>query len=71
VETLWYDNGQRAIETHFKDGEKDGVETVWFESGQKKSETPYRAGKKDGLQTNWDVKGYKFQYRYKEDEMVQ
>ena len=30
------DNGKLKSETHWKDGEKEGLEIFWFESGEKK-----------------------------------
>ena len=38
VKVEYYDNGNKKRETHYKDGEKEGVETYWGEDGTKRSE---------------------------------
>ncbi len=35
VKKEYYDNGKLKVETHYKDGKKDGLETEWHESGTK------------------------------------
>ena len=44
VEVQYYDNGNKWSETHYKDGELDGVYTEWYEDGNKLSETHYKNG---------------------------
>ena len=57
VET--YDDGQKWIEKHYKDGKGDGVSTIWYENGQKKVEGNWTSGKWNGLWTHWDENGQK------------
>ena len=32
----YWDNGNKKVETHFKNGKPDGLTTGWYESGKKK-----------------------------------
>ena len=57
--TLWYENGQKWKEEHYKDGKTDGAWIVWNEDGQKWKEENYKNGKLHGKQTYWDGKGNK------------
>ncbi|WP_077928217.1 toxin-antitoxin system YwqK family antitoxin [Wohlfahrtiimonas populi] len=59
IKTMWYFNGNKEIETNYKNGLKNGVETKWLENGQKKSEISYKDDLKDGLSTYWDENGDK------------
>lgn len=59
VKTMWYLNGNKEIETNYKNGLKNGVETKWLENGQKKSEISYKDDLKDGLSAYWDENGDK------------
>ena len=36
VKKKFYDSGELEKETHYKNGEQEGLETWWFESGEKK-----------------------------------
>ena len=40
-----YENGNKKIEQHFKDGKLHGVTTAWFENGTKECEIHYKDGK--------------------------
>ena len=55
----YYDNGQKKIERHFKDGKQDGLETVWYENGQKQAEAHLKNGEYDGRGTYWYENGQK------------
>ena len=46
-----------TLQTHYKNGLKDGSETYFYASGQKASEGFYENDKPDGLQTAWDQNG--------------
>ena len=45
----YWENGQKLIETNFKNGKAEGLITTWYENGQKAFEINYRNGKKDGV----------------------
>ena len=55
----FYENGQKELESNYKDGKPDGPWTWWYESGQKEREGNYKDGKKDGLLTWWYENGQK------------
>ncbi len=40
----YYDNGQKKVEKHYKDGKLDGLWTHWYENGQKSYEENYKDG---------------------------
>ena len=40
----YYDNGQKKVEKHYKDGKLDGLWTHWYENGQKRSVDNYKDG---------------------------
>ena len=42
--TEYHENGQKAEEGYYKDGEKDGLTTHWYENGQKKVEVNFKDG---------------------------
>ena len=41
----WYDNGNKRVEGHYVNGEKDGLLTQWHENGKKEYEKTYKDGK--------------------------
>ncbi|MDB4519548.1 toxin-antitoxin system YwqK family antitoxin [Akkermansiaceae bacterium] len=55
----FHDNGQKAAEANFKDGEYDGLVVTWYENGQKVIEINYKDGKQDGLTVGWYENGQK------------
>jgi antitoxin component YwqK of YwqJK toxin-antitoxin module len=55
----FHDNGQKAAEGNFKDGEYDGLVVTWYENGQKNLETNFKDGKQDGLSVGWYENGQK------------
>jgi antitoxin component YwqK of YwqJK toxin-antitoxin module len=59
VKKEFYDNGKLKSETHYKNGEKDGLDTWWHESGNKNNETHYKNDKEEGLSTCWYDTGNK------------
>jgi antitoxin component YwqK of YwqJK toxin-antitoxin module len=44
VNVDYWGNGNKKVETHYKDGSPDGLTTGWYESGKKKGETHYKNG---------------------------
>ena len=54
-----YDEVGSKYETHYKNGETDGLETCWYESGEKMYELTNKNGKRDGLGTWYSPKGKK------------
>ncbi len=64
-------NGQKMLETNFKDGKLDGISTSWHENGQKWSEQTYKGGKADGIWTYWTEDGKKWsEQTYKDGELI-
>ena len=55
----FYENGQKELESNYKDGKPDGLWTWLYGSGQKEREGNYKDGKKDGLVTWWYENGQK------------
>ena len=43
-ETTYYENGQKWLESTYKDGKEDGLWTTWYENGQKWLEGTYKNG---------------------------
>ncbi len=56
VLTTWHENGQKAEEGTYKDGERDGLHTEWHENGQKMVEATYKDGE-EVSETWWNSKG--------------
>ena len=52
----WYRNGQKEVETNYKDGKEDGLVLTWHENGQKHGEGNYKDGKKISGKW-WNSKG--------------
>ena len=59
VKKKYWDNGKLKSETHYKNGQKDGLETWWYESGEKESEIHFKNGKPEGLATDYYESGEK------------
>jgi antitoxin component YwqK of YwqJK toxin-antitoxin module len=57
--TSWYDNGQKWVECHYRDGKLDGLYQRWWKNGQKSAEYTYRDGKEEGLFQRWFENGQK------------
>ena len=45
TETSWYENGQKAGESEYRDGEQHGSFTTWHKNGRKSGEGSYRDGR--------------------------
>jgi len=54
-----YENGQKKVETNYKDGKREGLTIGWYKNGQKKAEENYKGGKPDGLVFGWYKNGQK------------
>ena len=52
-----FENGQKRVETSYRDGKLEGLFRWWYENGQKKAERNYKAGKLDGVLTGWHMNG--------------
>ena len=57
--TSWHENGQKKVESFYKDGKLDGEFTCWDAFGQKKVESFYKDRKLDGEFTSWHGNGQK------------
>jgi hypothetical protein len=59
-------SGKPRLETHYKDGKKDGSSTSWFETGKVRMQSSYKDGKRDGRWVKWNANGQiQFQKIYK------
>ena len=66
-----YENGQKLVERHYKDGKLEGLYTEWYDNGQKWSESNYKGGKREGLETWWYGNGQKkSEVNYKNGKLV-
>ena len=45
IETDCYENGQKEVEEHYKDGELDGLYTSWYKEGNVTKTETYKDGK--------------------------
>jgi antitoxin component YwqK of YwqJK toxin-antitoxin module len=66
-----YENGQKSLEIHYKDGMKDGLDTSWYKNGQKWTEQNFKDGMYNGVKTFWWENGQKqlecfYNYGWKE-----
>lgn len=57
--TLWYENGQKIVNIHFTNQQREGRATWWYENGNKQTEEYYKNGVLDGLSTCWYRNGQK------------
>ena len=56
---FYHPNGQKAEETEYRDGKKNGKYILWFENGQKQIESEYLDGAEQGKTTIWHENGQK------------
>ena len=42
VKNEFYDSGNLKIETHYKNGKKEGLRSSWYETGEKKRKVYYK-----------------------------
>ena len=59
IGTWRYPDGQKEMETSFRDGKWHGLTTQWYENGQKECEVTLKEGKEHGLSTQWYENGQK------------
>ena len=59
VNVDYWVNGNKKVETHFKNGKPEGLITIFYESDVKGVEGHCKNGKKEGLQTAWYESGEK------------
>jgi len=45
VRVKYHDNGTKLSETHYKNGQPDGMETHWYETGEKHWEKNWKNGR--------------------------
>ena len=63
-----YINGQKKVETNYKDGKPNGLITYWYENGQKEREGMYRDGEQVGIWNRWHENGQKKGVQFKKRE---
>ena len=56
---ILYKNGQKKLESNYKDGKMDGLWMGWHENGQKELEANFNEGKKEGVALAWYDNGQK------------
>jgi antitoxin component YwqK of YwqJK toxin-antitoxin module len=59
VKKEFYESGKLLSETHYKNGEEEGLVTYWYENGGKWWVSHYKNGVQDGVRTEWDEDGKK------------
>jgi len=57
VETYFYQNGNRNLETHYTNGIKNGPVTSWYSSGEIKESGAFVDDLFDGIWENYDPRG--------------
>ena len=68
----FYKNGQKWLETNYKDGKLDGLSESWHENGKKASEVNYKDGKQDGLSVGFHENGQKWrEVNWEDGELVE
>jgi antitoxin component YwqK of YwqJK toxin-antitoxin module len=68
VRVTYHENGQKAREENYLDGQLDGLSTIWRDNGEKWMEGHWSKGKKFGLWTSWHENGRKqSEGHYKDD----
>lgn len=55
--TVWFESGNKKIESHYKNNMPSGTWIEYFENGQKKSEDHYKDGVLHGLSKGWNEQG--------------
>ncbi len=55
--TVWFESGNKKIESYYKDNMPTGIWIEYFESGQKKSEDTYDNGMLYGTSKSWNEQG--------------
>jgi antitoxin component YwqK of YwqJK toxin-antitoxin module len=65
---LWFRNGNKNFEDHYKNNMLNGIVKEWYENGSISSEEHYKNGKWDGVRRKWNPEGYlKEEENYKND----
>jgi antitoxin component YwqK of YwqJK toxin-antitoxin module len=42
LDTWWFEDGVKGIETHYKNGILEGLESTWYKTGKKFQEIHYK-----------------------------
>ncbi len=64
---VYHDDGQKAYEYNFKDGQPEGKQEVWYENGQKEYKQYYKDGQLEGKQFSWHENRQKrYEHNYKD-----
>lgn len=50
---MFYKNGQKQFENHYKKGLRHGIQLWWYDNGQLKSSQSYKNGILDGVSKSW------------------
>ena len=59
VKKKYRKNGKLQSETHWKDGEREGLKTFWYKTGKKKYTKHFKDGIENGIRKEWDENGKK------------
>jgi antitoxin component YwqK of YwqJK toxin-antitoxin module len=60
IENIYFKNGKKKTQIHWKEDKLEGLETKWWENGQKRYEISWKNDKKDGIETQWYKNGQLF-----------
>lgn len=70
AESFWR-NGQKQLESNFKDGKEDGLWTSGYRNGHKELESNWKDNKKQGLCIDYNEDGTEYRRLiYKDGEIV-
>jgi antitoxin component YwqK of YwqJK toxin-antitoxin module len=53
VKVEYWDNGNKKVETHYKDGKENGLTNYYDHEGEMEGKIPFKNGKEDGIESGW------------------
>ena len=54
----WHQNGQKFVQSNYRNGKQNGLESGWHKNGQKSQESSWKEGKVvEGSRKYWNNKG--------------
>jgi antitoxin component YwqK of YwqJK toxin-antitoxin module len=69
--TVWYWNGQTAVDYEYWDGKAKGKQMYWYENGQRRMEAELRHGQREGRVISWHENGQKeSEIEYRDGNLV-
>ncbi|HEY2827450.1 MAG TPA: toxin-antitoxin system YwqK family antitoxin [Pirellulales bacterium] len=69
--TQWDADGKKTVETHFENGQLQGLQESWFPNGQLSRHAEFKDGKPNGTLIRWNEKGEKLlEEKYADGKLV-